>query len=267
MLRTPAVAGQFYPGSPSQLASMIQSFIDSQVTPQPAILAICPHAGYVYSGATAAKVLGRIAIPRRVVVAGPNHRGAGHPVAVMSKGAWETPLGQVDLDAELGAELLAQSDLVAEDETAHRMEHSLEVQVPILQYFRSDFLLTPLCLSHLDLASCLELGKALARAVTAVAEPVLMVSSTDMTHYEPAEQAKAKDDQALKHVLDLDPEGLYNTVRSQRISMCGVLPTAVCLAAAKQLGAASAQLVEYTNSGAVSGDYQQVVGYAGLIVN
>jgi hypothetical protein len=136
-----------------------------------------------------------------------------------------------------------------------------------LQYFRSDFLLTPLCLSHLDLASCLELGKALARAIKTVAEPVLMVASTDMTHYEPAEQAKAKDEQALKHVLDLDPEGLYNTVRSLRISMCGVLPTAVCLAAAKQLGAASAQLVEYTNSGAVSGDYQQVVGYAGLIVN
>lgn len=266
MRRHPAVAGQFYPGDPYQLRDQLDAMFAGQVNPEPALMAMCPHAGYVYSGATAAKVLGRVEIPARVLVAGPNHRGLGADAAVMSEGSWLTPLGEVRLDAELGRALAQASPLVSEDELAHRMEHSLEVQVPLLQHLRPEFMLTPLCLGRLSLSECLELGKALAGVIKAAGEPVLMVASTDMTHYESAAAAREKDEQALARVLELDPEGLYQTVAGGRISMCGVLPTTVCLAAAKELGASRAELVEYTNSGAVTGDDRQVVGYAGVLV-
>ncbi len=266
MQRHPAVAGQFYPGDPYQLRGQLDAMFAGQVRPEPALMAMSPHAGYVFSGATAAKVLGRAEIPARVLVAGPNHRGLGAEAAVVTQGSWLTPLGQVPLDAELGRALLAASPLVSEDELAHRREHSLEVQVPLLQHLRPDFLLTPLCLGHLALEDCLELGQALAVAIREVGQPVLMVASTDMTHYESAAEAEQKDRRALERVLALDPAGLYRTVAGERISMCGVLPTTVCLTAAKELGATQAELIAYTNSGAVTGDNRQVVGYAGVLV-
>ncbi|MCB2185514.1 MAG: AmmeMemoRadiSam system protein B [Deltaproteobacteria bacterium] len=267
MLRSPAVAGQFYPGSPHELASVVDSFLDKEATPRPAIAAICPHAGYVYSGRVAAQVLSRVEIPRRVVVLGPNHRGVGADAAVMSQGQWETPLGRVDLDPELGGILTRGGGLFLEDASAHRHEHSLEVQVPFLQALRPDFLLTPICLGQLDWPSCRELGRELARAVAGLGEPVLLVVSTDMTHYESAEMAEKKDRRAIERILALDPQGLYETVMGLRISMCGVLPTTVALVAARELGASRAELVAYTNSGVTTGDYRQVVGYAGLIID
>lgn len=266
MLREPAVAGQFYPASPQQLRTMVESYVDPQASPAPALVAVCPHAGYVYSGAVAGKVLSRVEVPRRVVVLGPNHRGVGAEAALMFRGGWLTPLGEVPLDQELGEKLLALSTLVEEDSLAHRYEHSLEVQVPFLQVLRRDFLLTPLCLGGLRLDECLQLGRELARAVGELEEPVLMVASTDMSHYISARQAEALDRKAIDRILALDPAGLYDTVRSLGITMCGVLPTTVALAAALELGAGRAELVEYTNSGAVSGDYDQVVGYAGLVI-
>lgn len=267
MLRQPAVAGQFYPGNAAQLRAMIQGFLDPQAAPQPALLAISPHAGYIYSGGTAGKVLSQARIPRRVVVVGPNHRGAGHGAAVMSQGQWQTPLGVVDLDADLGAQLLGRCSLLAEDAAAHMFEHSLEVQVPFLQMLQPELILLPICLSLLSFSECRQIGNSLAQAIRAVDEPVLMVASTDMTHYESASAAQKKDSQALERILALDPQGLFDTVRGLGISMCGVLPTTVCLVAALALGATSARLVEYTHSGVVSGDHQRVVGYAGLIVS
>ena len=267
MLREPAVAGQFYPGTPQQLKAQVLECLDREATPQPAILAVCPHAGYIYSGATAGKVLSRVAVPRRVVVVGPNHRGMGHPAAVMSHGQWRTPLGDVPLDQELGNELLRRSSLLAEDHLAHQAEHSLEVQVPFLQVLRPDLTILPICLSFLAFSECRAIGLALAQAIRAVGEPVMLLASTDMTHYESAEIAQKKDSMALKPLLALDPQGLFDTVRGLGITMCGVLPTTVCLVAALELGAASAQLVQYTNSGMVTGDYRQVVGYAGVIIS
>ncbi len=267
MLRQPAVAGQFYPGAPAQLKAMIQGFLDPQATAQPALLAICPHAGYVYSGATAGKVLSQVRVPRRVVLVGPNHRGAGHGAAVMSQGQWQTPLGTVELDAKLGAELLGRCSLLAEDHVAHMFEHSLEVQVPFLQMLQPELSLLPICLSFMSFSECQQIGLSLAQAIRAVGEPVLMVASTDMTHYESASAAQKKDSQALERILALDPQGLFDTVRGLGITMCGVLPTTVCLVAAISLGATQARLVQYTHSGMVSGDHQQVVGYAGLIVS
>ncbi|CAO0821040.1 MEMO1 family protein MK0963 [Desulfarculales bacterium] len=266
MLRQPAVAGQFYPGSPAQLRSMVQGFLDPQAAPQSALLVICPHAGYIYSGATTGKVLSQVQVPRRVVVVGPNHRGSGHDAAVMSQGQWQTPLGSVDLDTALGGELLRRCSLLAEDHLAHMFEHSLEVQVPFLQMLQPELSLLPICLSLLSFSECQQIGLSLVQAIHAVGEPVLIVASTDMTHYESAQAAQKKDSQALDRILAMDPKGLFDTVCSLGITMCGVLPTTVCLVAAISLGAASARLVQYTHSGMVTGDHQQVVGYAGLIV-
>lgn len=266
MLRSPAVAGQFYPGSAAALRAEVHSMLDPKVQPQPYLLAVSPHAGYVYSGRVAGMVLSRVAIPRRVLVAGPNHRGLGEQAALTSQGAWATPLGEVPLDAELGAAILRQCPMAREDSLAHRHEHSLEVQVPFLQVLRPDLLLTPLCLSMLTSAQCAELGRGLAQAIQSLGEPVLLVASTDMTHYESAASAKGKDELAIARILALDPQGLYETVRGRGISMCGVLPTTVLLTAAIALGATSAELVAYTNSGQVTGDMGQVVAYAGLLV-
>jgi hypothetical protein len=266
MLRTPAVADQFYPGDPAELRRMVEGFLEPSARPEPALLAVSPHAGYVFSGPVAGKVLSRVEVPRRVVLLGPNHRGVGAAAALMSQGAWQTPLGQVELDSELGGRLAADCRLVEEDSMAHQFEHSLEVQVPFLQARREDLLLTPLCLGRLGYNDCQELGQSLGRLLGGLEEPALLVASTDMSHYEPEERAQELDQQAIDRILALDPRGLYDTVRGKGITMCGVLPTTVALIAALEQGAASAELVAYTNSGQVTGDRRQVVGYAGLIV-
>lgn len=266
MLRTPAVAGQFYPGQPRELADTVNAYLAGDVQPEPALAVVCPHAGYIYSGATVGKVLARVQIPKRVVILGPNHRGLGGPVAVMSRGAWQTPLGEVALDQELGAEFITRCPLAEEDPLAHRFEHSLEVQVPFLQALRPDFKLTPIVIGGLRWDECQQAGKALAQTVKEIGEPVLLFSSTDMNHYESDELSRAKDQKAIERVLALDPRGLYQVVTGGNISMCGVLPTAIVLVAALELGAAEAVLVHYTNSGETTGDKRQVVGYAGLII-
>ncbi|MCF8064299.1 MAG: AmmeMemoRadiSam system protein B [Desulfarculaceae bacterium] len=266
MSRAPAVAGRFYPGQPDELESTVRQYLDPKARPQPALAVVCPHAGYVFSASVVGKVLSRVEVPRRVVVMGPNHQGLGEKAAVMTRGSWRTPLGEVPLDAELGGELLARNAMVREDDLAHQYEHSLEVQVPFLQVLRPDLLLTPLCLSMLTYEQCEQMGHDLAGAIKAMDSPVLIMASTDMTHYESAQSAKGKDKLALEQVLALNPQGLYNTVATRRISMCGFLPTTVALAAARQLGAKDAELVAYTHSGQVTGDNDQVVAYAGLII-
>ena len=265
MDRAPAVAGRFYPSQPQELRDMIQGYLEPQAAPEKALAAVSPHAGYIFSGAVAAKVFSRVEIPRRVLVMGPNHQGLGQKVAVMTQGAWQTPLGAVRLDQGLGEDIISRG-LATEDDLAHQYEHSLEVQVPFLQCLREDLLLTPLCLSMLSYEDCERLGKDIAGAVSDCPDPVLMVASTDMTHFESAEQAEAKDFRAIERILELDPRGLYETVTGMGISMCGVLPTTVALVAALELGATAAELVAYTNSGEVTKDYNDVVAYAGLII-
>ncbi len=267
MIRPPAVAGAFYPADAIQLREMVGAMIEREAAPTKALLAISPHAGYVYSGPAAGKVFGRVVVPERVVVMGPNHRGVGAPAAIMSRGQWQTPLGNVELDSELGGRLLKLSPLLREDPTAHRMEHSLEVQLPFLQVLQPRLKLTPICLGWLGYPECEALGTALAQAISSMGEDVLMVASTDMTHYEPAAVAREKDELAISCILELDPRGLYDVVRTRGITMCGVIPTVVGLVAARQLGASRAELVVYTNSGEVTGDYYQVVAYAGIVVS
>lgn len=267
MLRTPAVAGQFYPGSRTTLEPLLARLLP-QVEPKRAVFGVMsPHAGYVYSGGVAGCTFAGITIPPEVVILGPNHHGVGHQAAVYAHGGWEMPLGPVPIAEVLAAAVLAACPMTAADTTAHRFEHSLEVQVPFLQALAGELAIVPICIGRLPLEVLLALGDGLAVALRTRPVRPLLVASTDMTHYESGEVARRKDDLALRHVLDLDPAGLYRTVSTNRISMCGVLPTVIMLQAAKALGASRAELAGYANSGDVTGDQGEVVGYAGVIVS
>ncbi|MEW6593304.1 MAG: AmmeMemoRadiSam system protein B [Thermodesulfobacteriota bacterium] len=267
MRRAPAVAHQFYPGDAKTLTRMLGELVPAGGQKQQAIAVVSPHAGYVYSGRVAGETMARVAVPEDVIILGPNHHGLGAEVALMAEGEWEMPLGTVPINAELAKLLLAESAQIEADTTAHRFEHSLEVQVPFLQYLQPRLHLTPLVISHLAFATCQEVGRAIARAIRAYARPVLIVASTDMTHYESRVAASTKDRKAIERVLALDPAGLYNTVLGDHITMCGIMPTTITLIAAMELGATRAELVRYTDSGETSGDTDQVVGYAGFVVS
>ncbi len=267
-LRPPAVAGQFYPQDPDELSALV-----ARLTPEPrpgqrlaALAVVSPHAGYVYSGRVAAETFSRVEAPETAVILGPNHHGQGQPAAIMTQGGWRLPGGAIAIDQTLAAAIMRGSTLLRDDPSAHTREHSLEVQVPFLQH-HGVRKIVPLCLSFLSYPQCQELGLALAQAISASAGPTLLVASTDMSHYEPREVAARKDELALRPLLALDPEGLYQTVIGQRISMCGIIPTTVALVAAKHLGARRAELICYTDSGETSGDTRQVVGYAGVVIS
>jgi AmmeMemoRadiSam system protein B len=266
MVRKPAVAGRFYHSQPKVLLREVKSCFDEGVERQKAIGVVSPHAGYVYSGRVAGEVFSRVEIPQHVIVLGPNHRGVGAKAAVYARGAWDMPLGTVPIDEELIEKIMGSSSLVDDDPRAHDFEHSLEVQLPFIQALREDFLLTPLALGSLSLAESLSLGDEIASVLQAFDEDVLLVASSDMTHYEPAESAKERDRVAIDEIINLNPEGLYDVVCSEGITMCGYIPVTIMLQAARVLGAEKAELVHYMTSGDVSGDYGSVVGYAGVIV-
>lgn len=268
MIRQPAVADRFYPGSKTELTRTVRDLLP----PGPhndkpkAIAAVSPHAGYIYSGAVAAETLGAIRIPPVVVILGLNHHGRGAPVA-LSLASWDMPMGRVPVHNELSDLLLTGTGPIVYDEVAHRFEHSVEVQVPFLQALQPDLAIVPIVLSHITFQMCEDVGAALARAIQAVSEEILIVASSDMTHYESRESASLKDKLALSQIEQLNPRGLYDLIHTKRISMCGVIPVTVALIAAKALGATISRVVRYTDSGEVSGDTSQVVGYAGVVIS
>ncbi|OGP56949.1 MAG: AmmeMemoRadiSam system protein B [Deltaproteobacteria bacterium RBG_13_61_14] len=247
-------------------AQMVASFMEPAADREKALGIIAPHAGYIYSGKGAGIVYSRVEVPATVVVLCPNHRGLGEDVAIMSEGSWQMPTGEVALDAKLASRIKKLCHLVKEDHWAHSQEHSLEVQLPFLQQVRPGFKLVPISLSRVSLSECRELGEAMAAAITESRSPALVVASSDMTHFQSAETAKQKDELALQCVRELNPEALFETVLKHKISMCGFIPATVMLYAAKKLGATSAQVVDYRNSGDVTGDYGDVVAYAAVIV-
>lgn len=242
-------------------------------TPGPAIGLVSPHAGYVYSGRVAGAGYAAVEVPPTAVVLSPSHTGAGAPLALWPEGAWSTPLGEVPVDEELAGALLAAGTDLQADTLAHGREHSLELQLPFLQVRRPDVRIVPICIGTHDIGSLERLGAALAevassRGATGAGEArdVLIVASSDMTHYEPADQARAKDRLAIERMEALDPEGLFETVTRHRISMCGVAPATAMLFAARRLGASRGELVAYGDSGEVTGDSSEVVGYAAVAV-
>ncbi len=264
--RRPAVAGQFYPGSARAIGEAIGQLVDEGQERERVLGVVAPHAGWTYSGRSAGILYSRVEIPDSVLVLCPNHRGVGADAAIMVEGAWELPTGAIELDAELGRRAMERAPLVVEDARAHANEHSLEVHLPLISHFAPDFKLTPISLGRLSYDECEQLGVALAGAIEDHGNDVLVVASSDMTHFESAESARKKDQLALDRVLALDPHGLHDTVRKNRISMCGVIPTTVMLCYARARGASTATLVDYRNSGDVTGDHSDVVAYAAMTV-
>lgn len=267
MVRSAVVAGTFYPGEPQQLGSMLESLLTPRpATPERALAAIVPHAGYVYSGECAGKALRRLAIPATVVIAGVNHHGFGHPLAVDDHDAWQTPRGPVAVDRELGAKLVAAEPRFGFDATAGAREHSLEVQVPFLRHLRPDVRILPITVACQDPEELLGAGTALGKLL-AGDEAVLLLASTDMSHYLPAPVAARYDRLAIAAIEALDPAALLATVRTHHISMCGAAPTALVLAAAIAAGALRVEPVCYTHSGTVTGDEHEVVAYYSALVH
>lgn len=266
MKREPAVADQFYPADKRSLTRQIESFMKEVKTKEDVMGVVSPHAGYIYSGKVAGAVFSRINIPEDVVILGPNHRGYGVDCAIMITGTWNMPHGPVNINSTLAHLILDNSRYLTDDHGSHLYEHSLEVQVPFVQYVRPDFRLVPITLSRADFKVCEDIGLALAKAIVDYGKKVLIVASTDMTHYESQESAQEKDQRAIKKILELDAKGLLETVIAHDISMCGVIPTTILLVACKALGATEAHLIEYATSGDITGDYFQVVGYAGLTI-
>ncbi|MFC1966723.1 AmmeMemoRadiSam system protein B [Chloroflexota bacterium] len=266
MIRNPVVAGQFYPGSPDQLRSMIKGMVDKKVAKEEVIGLISPHAGYVYSGPVAGAVISRIQFKDTFIIMGPNHTGNGKPFSIMTEGVWKTPLGNVEIDSELGKEILSVSSHLQEDRLAHQYEHSLEVQLPFLQYFKPDVKIVPIVLAFAEGNIYKGIGRGIAEAVKRLNREVVILASSDMTHYESQESASRKDNQAIEAILNLDEDELLERVQKLNISMCGYAPAVSLISAARELGAAGAELVRYQTSGDTTGDYTSVVGYAGVII-
>jgi AmmeMemoRadiSam system protein B len=275
-VRTPAVAGRFYPGRADELLREIRQYTSPVEAPVgagriAAMGCVAPHAGYIYSGSVAGAVYSRLEIPERCVILCPNHTGKGRPLAVMANTTWQTPLGEVAADTDLGARLLRRFPALQEDSAAHRGEHAIEVQLPFLQARQPELNIVPIVIGTSDFDVLGGLGEALADAIADLEErhqeKVLIVASSDMNHYESDAITRVKDHKAIERVLAMDARGLWEVVMNEDISMCGFGPTVVMLTAAKLLGATAATLVKYATSGDVSGDYEAVVGYAGIIVN
>ncbi len=266
MLRKPAVAGQFYPANPQILEDELSHFLEGGVHARVATGILVPHAGYVYSGRIAAEAYKAIKVPQTVLLLGPNHQGLGGQATFFATGAWSTPLGQVPIAEKLAACLLVDCDLLKADEMAQRFEHSIEVQIPFLQMLREDLQILPISLGHGLLEDWLQLGRQLGHSLRRWPEPVLLVASSDMNHFESAEHTEKVDRLAIEQLEKFDPTGLYNLVRELDISMCGVIPAVVMLEAARALGATSCQLLSHGHSGTVNHDLTSVVGYAAMIV-
>ncbi|MDD4876398.1 MAG: AmmeMemoRadiSam system protein B [Dehalococcoidales bacterium] len=266
MIRNPVVAGQFYPKSPDQLKSMIAEMVNEEAVKEEVVGIIVPHAGYIYSGSVAGAVISKIKFKDTFIIMGPNHTGRGKPLSIMTEGIWETPLGKIEIDSELAKQILTVSDHLEEDHIAHLYEHSIEVQLPFLQYFKKDIKIVPIIFGISSGNSYKEIGRELARAIKDLNREVVIIASSDMTHYEPQESAQSKDDLAIEAILDLNEDELLRRVSELNISMCGFAPTVSLIAAAKELGATEAELIKYQNSGDTTGDYKSVVGYAGIII-
>lgn len=266
-VRLPAVAGRFYPGHREELLREIRQY----TTPSPAPLVraigcVVPHAGYMYSGHVAGQVFSRLEIPEHCIVLCPNHTGYGVALATMATSSWQTPLGEVRASQHLGKDLLQRFPLLKEDRAAHHSEHAIEVELPFLQVRQNDLHILPIAIGTRDFEILRALGQALADVIDASENTALIIASSDMNHYESDAVTRVKDRKAIERVLALDPHGLWDTVTNEGISMCGFGPTIVMLTAARILGATSATLVRYATSGEVSGDFEHVVGYAGIIV-
>ena len=264
-IRNPTVAGYFYPASSAELKTILSKYIDKTAPKEEVVGLLMPHAGYQYSGAVAGAAISRVKFKDTFIIMGPTHSGLGKPFSVMPEGTWKTPLGEVEVDEELARKIVSLSRYAEEDYQAHEDEHAVEVQIPFLQYIKPDVRIVPVILAGADIDIYREIGHAVAQAIKELKREVVILASGDMTHYEPQKSAQRKDMAAVEAMLALDEEELTRRYESLPISMCAYGPVVTLIAAAKELGVTGAELVKYQTSGDTTGDYEAVVGYAGVI--
>ncbi len=267
-IRQPAVAGKFYPSSAQALKNQIEAFIDKRADKLDIIACMLPHAGYIYSGGVAAQTVSRINIKNKIILLGPNHTGYGAKYSIMPEGTWQTPLGEIKIDSDLAGEILSHSKYMEPDNEAHTYEHSLEVELPFFQYFKTDFEIVPIVFLSDEFKVLKEIGEEIANTIKErnIKDSTIIVASSDMTHYESQDQAQKKDKEAIQAILELNEAKLMDRVQRLNISMCGYAPAITMISAAKLLGAKTAKLIKYQTSGDVTGDKTSVVGYAGIII-
>lgn len=272
LIRRTAAMGYFYPEGLDNIKKLINSFNIDIAPSQEKIDAlgiISPHAGYIYSGKMGYAGFSKIDIKNNVIIIGPNHTGLGADYSVMNSGKYEFKDFYVSVNSALADAIIedAGSPFIS-DEAAHLKEHSIEVQIPLLYNLKKDFKIIPIVVSFIRYNDVLNASKAIFNALKKLnlLDDVLIVASSDMTHYESADSAKLKDDIAIKEILDLNPRGLYEKVRENDITMCGFIPASIMLNVVKMAGRTKAKLIGYTNSGEVTGDYSSVVGYSSIII-
>jgi AmmeMemoRadiSam system protein B len=266
VIRNPVVAGMFYPGSATALRQKISEFVDDSATKENVAGLVSPHAGYMYSGAVAGAVISRVIFKDTFVIMGPNHTGMGQPFSIMAEGLWKTPLGDVEIDTELASAIIEMAPSLQADHVAHLEEHSIEVQLPFLQYFKQDVKIVPIILARGTGDIYKEIGQGIAAACRELRREVVVMASSDMNHYESHHIANEKDSKAIEAILALDEDELLKRVAEFRISMCGYGPTVALLSSCKEMGATVAELVSHQTSGDVTGDRHSVVGYAGILI-
>jgi len=277
-VRPPAQAGLFYPDTEGALRTQIQQCFLHPLGPKsiPTIPGtrnegliglIVPHAGYSYSGPIAAHGYYRLAshgLSESIIILGPNHTGRGSGVSTMTEGEWSTPLGDVAIDTPLAKEIVESSDLIDVEEEAHKVEHSIEVQLPFLQFiYPRRFRFVPICMMLQDLQTSIEVGEATAKA--AIKHGAIVIASSDWTHYELQENAMMKDKQAIQAALEMDEKKFQQTIEERMVSACGYGPVTALIHAARILGATNTKLLSYQTSGDVTGDKRSVVGYAAAV--
>lgn len=269
-VRMPAVAGRFYPSHPEELVQVVDGYLSPEAAPDEVLSAakacIAPHAGYMYSGHVAGAVYRRLPLSNVFVILCPNHSGCGEPLAIMTRGAWRTPLGDAPIDEKLAEVISRHCEFLVEDKAAHAQEHSLEVQLPFLQRKMRSFSFVPIALGGADYKVFVALGKLLASALREFGKPVFVIASSDMNHYESDQITRIKDQQAISEILALDAGGLYDAVCRERITMCGYGPAIMALVAMRALGATQGNLIKYATSANAGGDPRSVVGYAGIVI-
>jgi len=289
MERVPVASGQFYPNDPSDLKAIIEDFRPQGSLPlrkcsnplrgRSSPLRGCskkisakgivlPHAGYVYSGRVAVNTISKVLPKKRLLILGPNHTGQGGKFSLWSRGSWKILDKKIKIDEELARAILSKGKNIDEDTLAHTLEHSIEVELPILDYFFSDFKFVPIACQKGTILDYQEAAKGLFEAIKSLRNPedILLVASTDLTHYESDQAARKKDRRAIETIIDLDEEELVKRVRKEGITLCGEAPLAIFISCLKRLGARKSQVALYQTSGDVTGDKNAVVGYVGMII-
>jgi AmmeMemoRadiSam system protein B len=278
MIRRPAVAGAFYERDPGALRRRIEWCFKHELGPGTLPVmgsarmikgVIAPHAGYMYSGPVAAHAYHELVsdgIPETLVILCPNHTGMGSGVSLMHRGAWETPLGTVEIDSELAGAIVGESGIIDPDETAHLAEHSCEVHVPFVQYFTGDFRIVPVTMWMQDHETAADVGHAVASAIRETGRDAAIIASTDFTHYSPQDLAEATDRRIIERITAMDDTGMYGVITELNATMCGYGPVAATIIVSRILGATECNLLSYATSGDVTGDRSSVVGYASLVL-